>query len=111
MQSCYFFCQTPMYPPCYAKHSEPYFWGLKFNILTLASMNFRLNVRRVARPSRRVTNVIAARVRNVSSVLGTSKDFLPKSRLNKNVSEIDQRNSCACQKRVLSFGHIQRFPS
>ena len=73
MQSCYLFCQTPMYPPCYAKHSEHYFLGLKFNILNLASMNIRLNVCRVARPCRRVTNVIATRVQNVSSVWGTSK--------------------------------------
>ena len=84
----------------YAKHSEHYFLGLKFNILTLASMNIRLNVCRVARLSRRVTNVIAARVRNVSSVLGTSKDFLPKPRLNEHVPEGDQQKSpvktCSC---------------
>ena len=78
-----------MYPHFYAKHSEHYFWGLKFNILNLASMNIRLNVCRVARPSRRVTNVIAARVRNVSSVLGTSKDFLPEPSLNENIPEGD----------------------
>ena len=62
MQGFHFCFLTSMYPHFYAKHSEPSFWGLKFIILTLASMNFRLNVCRVARPSRRVTNVIAARV-------------------------------------------------
>ena len=65
MQGFYFFffkILCSIIPHFYAKHSEPYFLGLKFNILTLASMNFRLNVCRVARPSWRVTNVIAARV-------------------------------------------------
>ena len=67
---------TSIYPHFYAKHREPYFGGLKFNILFLA---YEYQTEGMSR--------------------------------GQTVPESDQRDSCPCPKRVLSFGHIQRFPS